>query len=548
MNDYIENIIVDMKKAKKVYGQESLSVEEVLNLPTLKGYNILAGVAGLQKRCKHITILETPNGISWLQGGEFLVTSGYAFLHYDEYKKNMLIDANIKEVSAIAIKTNRFFGDVSQEMINQANEFKIPLIQIPYEVVYTETISSFYDMLFYRKNEYIIRLNDIYQRLMNLSFENRDIDGIIYSLSNIANVNVYLFDSLFNPISNNIINARILSKISKLKPFYKEGLPIIIDIRSHTVNFKLDGLFISIYPITRDNNTLAYLYIVNDTEIDKLAQSSIEYGISIISMKLERNKSERLVQTRFNKTLAEIMLNNKELPDEFYQNVERDLGWDDKGCIIGLCIRIHAVIDSDFEGYKNDIYNGINNIIGEYNYLSTNKKIDVFVFIKIYSDDYLENIIAQLQYYLNSFDSQFVVSIGVSGQYMDIKSIRYLYDEAYLAVLFSNKDIVYFKSLDTIKLLYPLKEGKEIQEYFNRTIKKLIKYDEDNGTNLMETLELYFKYNLKKTIVAGKLYIHIETLRYRLNRIEAITGYSLDDSEGLFALQMGIKLKRLIKL
>lgn len=548
MSDYIQSIIDDMKKVKSDYGEDSLSVEETLNLPTLEGYKILAGAAGLNKRCKHMTILETPSGINWLEGGEFLVTAGYAFLHNDEFKKNMMIDANKKGVAAIAIKENRYFGEISSELIEQANKYEIPLILIPYGVVYTRTISSFYNMLFYRKNEYILKLNDIYEKLLDLSFENKDIDGIVYSLSNLSNANVFLFDKQLNIISSNIINEDSYNKLSEFEPFNKDVNHILKDIRRYLVNYEINGSFISIYPIVRDENKIAYLYIVNDAELDKLTQSSIKYGISIISMKLERDSATRFAQTRFNKTLVEIMLNNKELPDEFYQNVERDLGWDHEGYVVGLCIRIHSMKDQNFEESKHDIYNILDSLIPNSNYLSTDKKSDVFVFIKIDSEDYLENIINNLHNYLKDYEERFKISLGVANPYSGIKNIEKLYNEAYLAVLFSNQDIIFFNTLDTIKLLYPLKEDKEIQNYYGRTIKKLERYDEEHGTNLVETLEIYLKYNFKKTIVSNKLFIHVETLRYRLNRIEEITGYSLDNSEGLFALQMGIKLKRLIKI
>lgn len=548
MSDYIQSIIDDMKKVKSDYGEDSLSVEEILNLPTLEGYKILAGAAGLNKRCKHMTILETPSGINWLEGGEFLVTAGYAFLHNEEFKKNMMIDANKKGVAAIAIKENRYFGEISSELIEQANKYEIPLILIPYGVVYTRTISSFYNMLFYRKNEYILKLNDIYEKLLDLSFENKDIDGIVYSLSNLSNANVFLFDKQLNIISSNIINEDSYNKLSEFEPFNKDVNHILKDIRRYLVNYEINGSFISIYPIVRDENKIAYLYIVNDAELDKLTQISIEYGISIISMKLERDSATRFAQTRFNKTLVEIMLNNKELPDEFYQNVERDLGWDHEGYVVGLCIRIHSMKDQNFEESKHDIYNILDSLIPNSNYLSTDKKSDVFVFIKIDSEDYLENIINNLHNYLKDYEERFKISLGVANPYSGIKNIEKLYNEAYLAVLFSNQDTIFFNTLDTIKLLYPLKEDKEIQNYYGRTIKKLERYDEEHGTNLVETLEIYLKYNFKKTIVSNKLFIHVETLRYRLNRIEEITGYSLDNSEGLFALQMGIKLKRLIKI
>ena len=549
MSDYVYSIIDDMKKVKSNYGEDSLSIEEILNLPAFEGYKLLAGNSGLKNRCKHITILETPNGISWLEGGEFLLTTGYAFLHNEQYKKTMLIDAKRKGVSAIAIKENRYFGEINYELIQQANEFGIPLIQIPYKAVYTRIISSFYDMLFYKENEYILKLNDIYEKLLNLSFENKDIDGIIYSLSTLSNANVFLFDKQLNIISSNIINEGIYNKLSEFEPFNKDGIHILKDTSCYLVNYEINGLFISIYPVVRDENKIAYLYIVNDAELDKLMQTSIEYGISILSMKLEEDSAARFAQTKFNKTIVEIMLNNKELPDEFYQNIERDLGWDYEGYVVGLCIRIHLMKDQNFEESRHDIYNILDSLINS-NYLSTDKKSDVFIFIKTNSEDYLENIINNLHNYLKDYEERFKISLGVSNPYSDIKNIEKLYNEAYLAVLFSNQDqnTIFFNTLDTIKLLYPLKDDKEIQNYYDKTIKKLERYDEKHGTNLMETLETYFKYNSKKTVVANKLFIHVETLRYRLNRIGEITGYSLDNSEGIFALQMGIKLKRLIKI
>lgn len=537
-----------MKKAKSYYGKDSISVEEVLNLPALKGYKLLAGAAGIHKRCKHLTILETPMGIEWLEGGEFLLTAGYAFVNNDEYKKSMMVDANRKGVSAIAIKDNRYFGEISKELIEHADKFEIPLIQIPYEVVYTRTVSSFYDTLFYRKNDYILSLNNIYEKLLDLSFENKNIYEMVYSLSNLSNANVFLFDNDDNLISKHIINKASCKNLSEFKTIKKDVTSTISDYKGYATNYNIKGSFVSIYPILRNENKFAFLYVVANMELDKLAQSAIEYGVSIISMKLERDRTAKLAQTRFNKTLVDIMLNNKELPDEFYENVENDLGWDSEGCVVGICIRLHVPYEQNIEKFKTYIFNGLKKLFEDRNYLYTDKKKEMFLFIKIPSEDYLDNIIVNLYNYIKTFKDSIITSLGVANSYKSIKNIEQLFNESYLAALFSNQEVIYFNSLDTIKLLYPLKEDKEIQEYYKRTIKKLERYDEEHGSYLIETLEAYFRYNLKKTTVAEKLYIHVETLRYRLSRIEEITGYSLDDSEGLFALQMGIKLKRLIKI
>ena len=530
------------------YNRDSLSVEEILQIPTLKNYKLLAGSDGLKNRCQHMTILETPTGISWLKGGEFLLTAGYAFLHDEFNKKNMLIGARKKGVSAIAIKENRYFGEISEELIKQANEFNIPLIQIPYEVVYTNTISSFYDKLFFKKNQYILKLNDVYEKLLNLSFENKAIDGIVYSLSSLSNSSVFLLDASFNIMCYNIINPKDFDKSSNISPFNKKGIKFIKEGKTALYNIKTNDHFISLYPITIQRQQIAFLYIINGDKLDQLTQRLMEYGASIIAMKIERDQNTSILQTKMNRTLVEIMLNNDELPNDFYKNVELNLNWDIKGYVYGICIKSYLHENCNMIEGNFILYNILSKVLRGQDYLSSDKDNEIYLFVKYNSTDDLEDMLSRLMENIKVYKDLFNVSIGIAKPYKEIKHMKKLYEESKLAALFSNDDIVYYNSLDTIKLLYPLKGDNEIEKYYERTIKNLEKYDENNGTNLMETLEFYFKYNFKKILVAEKLYIHVETLRYRLNRIEDITGYSLDDSEGMFALQMGLKLKKLIKV
>lgn len=146
MNNF-KDIFNYMKKINLNYGPDSLTVSEVMYLPIFKECEILGGHLGLSNSCKHMIILETPEGIGWLEGGEFLLTAGYALYNNQNAKDNMIIEAFENGVSAIGVKENRYFGKISEKLIKDANKYKIPLIKIPYNVVYTDTISSFYNLL-----------------------------------------------------------------------------------------------------------------------------------------------------------------------------------------------------------------------------------------------------------------------------------------------------------------------------------------------------------------------------------------------------------------
>ena len=537
-----------MKKIKLTYGHDNLAVMEVLHLPVFERCEVLGGNKGLQNRCNHMTILETPEGLNWMEGGEFLLTAGYALCNKEEDKRDMILNAYNKGVSAIGIKENRYFGEIDDKLIEDADRYGIPLIKLPYDLVYTDTISSFYDLLFYRKNEYILNLNNIYEKLLNLSFENKDIDGIIYSLSNLSNSNVFLFDDTFSILGHSIIDSTSYKDIASYLPFNNMGKPLVKDTKASCLNYKVNNSYISIYPIIRNNKDDAFLYLITKERLGAAEQSSIEYGTSIIAMNLEREWMIKLSQTRFNKILVETMLNNKDLPDEFYNNVEKDLGWDKEGKFIGICIKIDTKDDGSLIDFNHIIYEILNDVLGSNDYLTTDRSNEIFLFLKMQSNIYFKDMINEIRESTKIYREKFLASIGISNTYNSLKEIEKLYNEAYLAALFCENNVTYYKSLNTMKLLYPLKEDDEIRSYYGDTIERLEIYDKSYGANLLETIEAYFRYNLNKKVTASKLFIHVETLRYRLNRIEEITGYSVNDTEGIFALQMGLKLKKILKL
>lgn len=56
-----------------------LSVEEMLNIDIFSGAKLLGGAAGLGNEIKGATIIEAPDIVKFISGGEVLLTRFYAF-------------------------------------------------------------------------------------------------------------------------------------------------------------------------------------------------------------------------------------------------------------------------------------------------------------------------------------------------------------------------------------------------------------------------------------------------------------------------------------
>ncbi|HXD66338.1 MAG TPA: helix-turn-helix domain-containing protein, partial [Solirubrobacteraceae bacterium] len=72
----------------------------------------------------------------------------------------------------------------------------------------------------------------------------------------------------------------------------------------------------------------------------------------------------------------------------------------------------------------------------------------------------------------------------------------------------------------------------------------LIEYDRRRRTSLLDTLERYLSERRSVIESARALYVHPNTLRQRLGRIEDLTGLDLNEDD-LLSLELAIKLARL---
>lgn len=101
-------------------------------------------------------------------------------------------------------------------------------------------------------------------------------------------------------------------------------------------------------------------------------------------------------------------------------------------------------------------------------------------------------------------------------------------------------------SMGVYRFLFNSQNHQEILDYCNAKLKKLEMYDNTNGSFLIDTLLNYYMcgFNIGKT--AQMMYVHRNSLQYRLKKIEEILEISLDDSMAYLDLVNCILIKRLM--
>jgi sugar diacid utilization regulator len=101
--------------------------------------------------------------------------------------------------------------------------------------------------------------------------------------------------------------------------------------------------------------------------------------------------------------------------------------------------------------------------------------------------------------------------------------------------------VAHIDDLGIYGLLFDHHRAAELQQFAVRWLGPLTDYDRKHRSELVPTLrELFRQRSLTES--AGALHIHISTLKYRIGRIEAILGRSVEDWDNIFHLELALRV------
>jgi purine catabolism regulator len=143
------------------------------------------------------------------------------------------------------------------------------------------------------------------------------------------------------------------------------------------------------------------------------------------------------------------------------------------------------------------------------------------------------------------------VTIGVGRHHGGIGGLALSFREAEQALaigraLLGGNRSVHFEHLGVQRLLFQLRNNPELASFYEDLLGKLQAHDERQGAELVHTLEAFFACHGNHVRTAQRLHLHRNTLLYRLDRAKQVLGVDLDDAETRLALQVALKIGRVI--
>jgi len=98
--------------------------------------------------------------------------------------------------------------------------------------------------------------------------------------------------------------------------------------------------------------------------------------------------------------------------------------------------------------------------------------------------------------------------------------------------------------LDSHELLLASVPEEVRASYRDRLLGPLLDYDRTHRSDLVATLERFLAYSGSWQRCAAAMHVHVNTLRYRIGRMEALTGRDLASLESRVDFYLALKLRR----
>lgn len=135
------------------------------------------------------------------------------------------------------------------------------------------------------------------------------------------------------------------------------------------------------------------------------------------------------------------------------------------------------------------------------------------------------------------------VVMAISLPFASLESIP-LQFELLCSCLDSKKDAGIFDAKDDALAFLTSKISSTIntEDLLHPAIAKLTRYDQVNQSNLLHTLKVYLEHDRNAQRCANLLYLHRNSLQYRVRRIQEIADIDLDDPEERAYLRLSFML------
>lgn len=545
----------------------SITVAQMLQLPILKDAVVLEGHGGLDNLVLSATFFDAPDGYSWWKKGDFVFTTGYPTVsngvHWEDGLRKLMDMIIEKEVSGIGIKLGRYIPEISVGIKNLASKHRIPLVSIPTEYSWSDYLVPIVSYINNQQRAELEKVHAVYESY----YEHLDQNG---SLQDLADLLAYIVDTpvtLAIPSFNQVLHSvNFHTNEEQLDKFIFRNVNTTNKLL-HSARFENERALVRFVRGKKQVDGGIFLWNKKLDSLQAWEKVAIEQTAAILKTAIDHLREVASTYQRFRNDFLSLLISDFDGPSEVLKRRAHEVGWDLQDKYAALILECELK-PSKRKTDKLQIWQEKNNILGQINKQMTNFQIDCLtgydldnriVILIADQQDYqnkVNNVQANIQKLMSTIGSVQTTYGGMGRMYNLEEYISTSYKEAITSLNLVKKETLtlpmeeklnttYLKSYSDLyleRVLFSADPLTEARKVAGEYLAKLIEHDKKRNSELLNTLKIFLESNANHTVTAESLFVHKNTVRYRLELIHKITGFSPEKIEHQLLYHMALKL------
>ncbi len=536
-----------------------LTIREMLDAEFFKDFKLLAGNKGLDNQIQGVAILDAPDGFQWTKGREFVISSGYVFHQHPKLFEDYLKTDIFRDISGMGIKLDRYLKTIPDHIIDVFNKYNIPLINIPMTPSWMDIMNQL-NVLVMNKNIRQFRIGNINPKsFSNLSYQVRKINKILSQMEEEMNFPSMLFDlSSEKAYYSSSTFIELLDDI-QIGDFWDPTIEVTKEIlcdnlkmiryRFYDNKYERPYSWITV-PITVGDRIKAYFVVVEATGlIDYFDQFALRIGFLLLQSLYEQILvAQSIGDIGFEKFIGEI-ISGSIWDDDMISKRAIDLGLD-VNLNYYLVLMRQEKKESHLVSYKDELKEAINSSISHMDVRMAMVDDNSCIFLlpadnRISKKENLELVEKSAKIFKRRLESKIEnikMVFGISDNESTIYEIKrnYIRCEQTIKIgqiLYPDEEYLRYSDLGVFAWM-DIKEDE--LEIMSKDINVLIQNPDHK--ELLETLKVYLECKMNYSLTAKQLFVHINTVRKRIEEINDLINFDLENPMNRLKLEILLKL------
>lgn len=549
-----------------------------MNTLPFVGSKVIAGEKGLNRPVALFGMLDAPDSIDLVKPNEFIITTGFSIREDSSVQLDVIRRLHERNAAGLGVKMNRYIDEFSREILDFANKCRFPIISLP-------NLSTFYDLsssIFFMNANLSEKYADVLTRfryMLTTATSNEDIVNFLSLLIHCP-CTIYFDRTLVSSVGK----VPALQQTESIIASSASGGDRALD-EAHRVGItrvRCEGPETALVcPLQMERG--AKYYIVVWEGKSQLSESLLllNFAIMLIWWKLMEMGHEENDLNQERSAFFRQLLTTQLSADTMAARVERTkLSLSGRYVVLLVRYRTRSGVLSDADAeLPLVLIKTLQRLGNQLGYPHCQVLKDSFCFlVSLLTEDcsedatraHLEEIIARMRRDVESEHRGAAIAISAGAFAGSLHEVMRSYQAALIAKAVverppavrslgdQGKDAGagsrrgdgdffdrFYMDAAIYRLLFDNIGEEERVVYVKRYIAPLLSAKDQANSDLLTTLIVYLRSNRSNRKCAKEMYLHENTIIYRMNKIKKLCNLDFNKADDFLLLETAVKLYKI---